>query len=146
MIEELKNLKLSQTYLQWMRYINGSTNAYLDPRNLINGFCEDVAYYLHTKYDIPIINISYFLPTEYRLHVGHFCVLHTNGLYYDGVNTDGVIDVWDLQWSKNVLYSNIGYSNLFKTIDIDYPYHDNWYLKHKPELLRILKGDFQHDT
>lgn len=146
MIEELKNLNTSQTYIQWMKYLNGDNKDYLDPRNLINGFCEDVAYYLHTKYDVPIIYISYFLPYLYQISVGHFCVLHINGLYYDGMNTDGVKDVWDLQWSKNILSANIGYSSLFKTIDTNYLYDNNWYLKHKPELLRILKGDFQHDT
>lgn len=147
MIEELQNLNASKTFIEWMTLLNGGISpGYIESERLINGFCEDLAVYLHVKYNVDIIYIGYFI-TSYPLNdssaiplnssIGHYCVRHANGLYYDGWNVNGVTDVWDLRWSKNILASSLGYSphcRMFSTAS-----NDDWYLPYLPKLLEILK-------
>ena len=140
MIEELRDLNASKTFTDWMTYLNGGIPECITKERLINGLCEDLAYYLHIKYDVEIIYANYFISAGITKHeAGHYFVRNSDGLYYDGWSVDGVCDPWDLQWSKDILNSTLGYNPGFRiwTDVVD----SSWYLSHTPELLRILKGE-----
>ena len=90
MLNELKHIETSKPFVEWMTLLNGGTPEIITKDRLINGLCEDLAYYLHVKYKVKIINVTYFHPTTPTAQLGHYFVQYTDGKFYDGWNRDGI--------------------------------------------------------
>lgn len=142
MLEELKDLNSSSTFKAWMTLLNGGIPyETITKEMLINGLCEDLAYYLHVKYGVRIINISgTFKTIRHGLApaFGHCCILDQQDRYFDGYNVEGVSDINELHWVKEIQSSFEHMNIIFKERELDIKC--SRYSKYRYDLLEILKG------
>ena len=135
MIEELDNLVDSKPFKEWIMVLGKGIPKTLTKERFITGLCQDVAYYLHIRYNLPIFKLSFLSPTSNALVCGHYFVKHKDS-YFDGYNTNGVPDPMCLYWTQFILNSEIGRSGVFPVLSQE---SDYWYLEYLPQLKEILK-------
>lgn len=127
MSKELQHILSSKQFQEWLRVL-GSDPTTLRQWDLTNGYCEDLAVYLHKKYGAKMCVLD-----DKILNDGHYFV-ELDGKYYDGINWDGVEKIEDLDWCKKIKFKGI---NLNKHLRFDWD-GISFYRKYYPELEEIL--------
>lgn len=100
--EELKDLQRSENFREWMYELSGRKSSKLVPSNeeLIAGYCEDLAVYLHYRYGAEL-----YCTDDESINDGHYFV-KLNNKYYDAMNPDGVDKPSEFEWSKRLMQEN----------------------------------------
>lgn len=100
MILELGDIENSSEFRKWLDILDDNSNKdrIINKHMLLNGYCEDLALYLHYKYGVEVFSLD-----KRPMVSGHYFVKY-KGKYYDGSNREGVNKPSELDWSIN--YSN----------------------------------------
>jgi hypothetical protein len=96
-LHELKDITNSKGFLKWLKVLSGDQETSISKEELISGFCEDLAFYLHYKYDVPI-----YVTDDREINDGHYFVKYDDK-YYDGMNPEGYDKPSESEWSKRLI-------------------------------------------
>ena len=94
LISELSEITTSKPFLIWMKELNGGVEQQVTTDELIGGYCEDLAFYLHYRYKLSIYKVD-----SAEVQDGHYFVKYDN-LYFDAKNPTGVTKPSDFEWAK----------------------------------------------
>lgn len=95
MEEELSDIENSEEFKIWLKEL-GSTEP-VTREMLINGYCEDLAFYLHFKYGAEI-----WVTDDAEINDGHYFV-KLGDKFYDGMDPKGYPKPSDSTWSQRVI-------------------------------------------
>lgn len=102
MVEELKDIENSPTFIEWLYELAGrqGVRQKIRKEDLLAGYCEDLAVYLHYKYGAELVAVD-----DRSINDGHYFV-KINGKFYDVMNPEGVNKPSELVWSKRLMAEN----------------------------------------
>ena len=100
LITELIDIENSMPFKLWLKELGTPISQKITKNELISGYCEDLAFYLHYKYEVPIYKTD-----DKILNDGHYFIKLDNK-YYDAMNPSGFIKPSDSEWSKRLMKNN----------------------------------------
>ena len=93
--EEIHNFITNPVFEKWMTELSGGIPSFPnEERAYIEGYCEDLAFYFHYKYDLPIWKVD-----SVETKDGHYFVKFKDK-FYDAMNPYGVTKPSELVWAK----------------------------------------------
>lgn len=102
MSDEIEDIENSKQFKDWLEELGTPREDTITKEMLISGYCEDLAYYLHYKYGLPVYGVnSRKVNQRNALPDGHWFVKSGNK-YYDAMNPKGYEKLSQSVWAIRI--------------------------------------------
>ena len=94
---ELQNIENSHEFKIWLEALGTPLTDTITKEQLISGYCEDLAFYLHYKYGAPIYGAG-----NNTIKDGHYFV-KLGEKFYDAMHSEGFSKISESEWAQRLL-------------------------------------------